>query len=293
MSTGREDGSVRFEKKRINVLLYSFLFTGAVLVMFLVCRDTSDGYGTDPATYSLAEFDGEPKRIRKKSGVVESSLHVTASSSGYGAASAPVAAFSASALVECVLVTSIPIEGSSPSASAATTANGVLQITLRPDLSPLAVAAFVDLVKSRYYNGIFVFRVIKGFIVQWGFRPDWMWDNNRNSSNSRKKRKAITDAVHDGSLSNTRGTLTFAGGSTVQVFVNLGDNSRLDGEGSRPFATLNAHSVALAERIYSGYKGGSGQIPAITEGKEAVIKKFPRMSMIDNCRVVDSFSVPK
>jgi hypothetical protein len=48
-----------------------------------------------------------------------------------------------------------------------------------------------------------------------------------------------------------RGTLAFAGASPTQVFANLGNNARLDPEG-RPFATLDAQSMALLDALHAG-----------------------------------------
>jgi len=161
----------------------------------------------------------------------------------------------------------------------------VIQITLRHDLSPLSSAAFLELVNAKYYDGVFIFRVLKGFIAQWGFRPE------NFVSIKPKRRNEIADPVIVGkSLSNTRGTLSFAGGSTVQVFINVGDNSRLDKEGSLPFATVSTKSMVVVDKLYTGHKDGEGQIATIKEGKDAVIKNFPNMSQIEKCRAVPAFS---
>ena len=75
-------------------------------------------------------------------------------------------------------------------------------------------------------------------------------------------------------------------GRTEQVFLNTGDNARLDKEGmsTAPFATLDEGSMALADRIYAGYKEGLGQITAVKAG--TVAEHFPEMACIDICCVV-------
>jgi cyclophilin family peptidyl-prolyl cis-trans isomerase len=162
-----------------------------------------------------------------------------------------------------------------------TAANGVLQITVRNDLSPIASAVFLDLVEAQFYDGVFIFRVLKGFIAQWGFHNKWT---------KTTKPPKTKDAPHQGTLSNVRGTLSFAGGipSVQQVFVNLGNNVRLDKEDSRPFATLSHESMEVLDKLYMEYKDGQGQIKALKEGEEAVLEVFPRMSKIVSCRVVPS-----
>lgn len=49
-----------------------------------------------------------------------------------------------------------------------TTTQGVMELTLRPDIAPKAVENFVGLVQRGYYNGISFHRIIKGFMIQGG-----------------------------------------------------------------------------------------------------------------------------
>mmetsp|Transcript_7498 Transcript_7498/g.10910 ORF Transcript_7498/g.10910 Transcript_7498/m.10910 type:complete len:279 (-) Transcript_7498:159-995(-) len=170
-----------------------------------------------------------------------------------------------------------------------TSSDNIIQITLRHDLAPLASSAFLDLVNAKYYDRVFIFRVLTGFIAQWGFRPQW-----DNSILTPKHRTEISDVVVEGkSLSNIRGTIAFAGGSTVQVFVNLGDNRRLDKEGQRPFGTITMDGMAVADHLYTGHKDGEGQIATIKEGEDAVKVKFPKMAQIEKCGVVQKFTKSK
>ena len=89
---------------------------------------------------------------------------------------------------------------------------GVVRITVRSDLSPAAAAQFLALVTSGYYNGVYVFRVLKGFVAQFGLRPKWAgWDGPKF------KRVQEPNPFPPNALSNTRGTVAFAGGSPTQV----------------------------------------------------------------------------
>jgi len=298
INTEHEHGRVRGRRRWAYTIFLSTLVITSIFVIFLLRNNALNDDSTKVASYSSGVINEAPEKVRMESGDTGLSSQIVGPSSESGTGVSRVATSIDSPLVECVLATSVTMDDASHSTVATDAANGLLQITLLPDISPLASAAFVDLVECGYYNGVYIFRVIKGFIVQWGFRPEWKWDDgsarNNKSCNLKKKWVDITDAVADGrSISNTRGTLTFAGKSTVQVFLNVGDNSRLDREGSRPFATLSDKSIVLAERIYTGYEGGHGQIPAIKDGKEMVSRKFPRMSRIENCRVVHSFSRPE
>lgn len=115
---------------------------------------------------------------------------------------------------------------------------------MRHDSSPEAAGAFLQRVRVGYYDGCFVcvqliacisfclilnnlkrfsrFRVLKGFIAQFGLRQKW-------DGPEFKRVKTLKRPTEHG-LSNVRGTLAFAGASPTQVFVNLGNNARLDSE---------------------------------------------------------------
>lgn len=48
------------------------------------------------------------------------------------------------------------------------TTQGTFEVTLRPDVAPLAVENFMTLAKKGYYDGLIFHRVIKGFMIQGG-----------------------------------------------------------------------------------------------------------------------------
>ena len=74
-----------------------------------------------------------------------------------------------------------------------------------------------------------------------------------------------------------------------QIFINLGNNRRLDAESNddgstRPFGTVNDAGMELIDKVYTGYKEGSGQVKAVKSGEVASL--FPEMSRIEECHVV-------
>ena len=150
---------------------------------------------------------------------------------------------------------------------------GAIVFVLRRDWAPRACDAFADLARAGFYDGARFFRVLPNFIAQFGFKP--------GGSPAPKRREADP---RNSEARNARGTAAFAGGSKTQVFVNLRDNFRLDGE-SGPFATVE--HTALLDGLYSGYREGSGQIKAYNLGTEALMRQFPRMSHVASCRVVE------
>jgi len=57
---------------------------------------------------------------------------------------------------------------SKPMIAVLQTNQGTIELTLRPDVAPLAVENFVGLIKKGYYDGIIFHRIIKGFMIQGG-----------------------------------------------------------------------------------------------------------------------------
>jgi cyclophilin family peptidyl-prolyl cis-trans isomerase len=190
---------------------------------------------------------------------------------------------------------------------------GIVRVTVHDDLSPAAAAQFLALASSGYYDGVYVFRVLKGFVAQFGLRPKWAGWNGPKFKRVQESKPFPTNA-----LSNTRGTVAFAGGSPTQVtcsslifilarktpcvvdrtaasfflnvvccckvFVNLGPNQRLDEDG-RPFGLLDAASLAVVDRLYTGYTDGDGQVGAVNQSPTVVRRRFPNMSWVESCHL--------
>jgi len=245
-------------------LIVSLLAFGLVIGFSLLLRPPSSPASTDT---------GQRLRSPKKGDHIATHLISRVADETRSAPSpAPI-------LVECAVST--PHSSLPPSS----TASGRLQITVRPDLAPQSSKAFADFVKSKYYDGVYFHRVVKNFVAQAGINPQYKGERPPTKQNGIQK----PDPVLVGrSLSNLRGTLSFAGGNMHigQVFINLGNNSRLDRENgddgsTRPFATLSKASMDLADALYAGYKEGQGQVKAVKDA--SVATKFPLMSRIDSC----------
>lgn len=194
-----------------------------------------------------------------------------------------------STLVECHIPTP---HSSSPTKAA----NGVLRITVWPNNhcggSDGSGEYFLDLVRQGYYDQLYTFRVVPNFVVQWGFAPGKKAPPNTHKQqttttvSNKTTATATATSTATCSRSNTRGTLTMVKNS-AQVFLNMGNNARLDKEGTLPFASIDEISMTkVAQSIYSGYKPGQGQIPAIRNDQVALL--FPEMSRVDSCRIVST-----
>ena len=108
---------------------------------------------------------------------------------------------------------------------------------------PPARRRFLELIDAKYYDECYVYRVIPGFICQWGVPSDpreWdKWGAN----------KIKDDPVK---VSNSPGTVTFATSGPdargSQLFINYGDNKDLDGQGFSPFGVVTK-GLDVAQRF--------------------------------------------
>lgn len=111
---------------------------------------------------------------------------------------------------------------------------GTIELVLYADKAPATVENFLTYVDSGFYNGTIFHRVIPGFMAQGGgFTFDFQEKDTRDP--------VINES--DNGLSNERGTIAMARTSdpdsaTAQFFINLVDNSRLDGSADKPGYTV-------------------------------------------------------
>jgi len=166
------------------------------------------------------------------------------------------------------------------------TTKGKIVIEVTRSLSPNGADRFYNLVKSGYFSDIAFFRVIPGFMCQFGIHGD--------PAVSAKWRDAnIPDDAVKGS--NTRGTITFAtagpGTRTTQLFINFGDNVGLDGQGFSPFGKV-VEGMDIVDKINGEYGEGApggagpsqGQIQA--EGNAYLKKDFPNLDYIKSASIL-------
>ena len=113
--------------------------------------------------------------------------------------------------------------------------------------SPHGVDRFHELVRKRYFDQGRFFRVVKGFIAQFGVHKDF---------NVHETWRQLFIADDPPREKNVRGTLAFAqsGPNTraTEIFINLADNSALDSENFVPFAKV-VEGMDVVDRLYSGY----------------------------------------
>ena len=151
-------------------------------------------------------------------------------------------------------------------------------IEVHRDWAPIGVDHFYALVKAGYYDGDRFFRVVPGFVVQFGISGD-------PAATAKWKDMNLTDdPVKE---SNTVGTVTYATAGpntrTTQLFINLGNNARLDGQGFAPFGKVISGMDAVM-KIYSGY--GESPDQSQIEGRgDAYLHDFPMLDYIKKATV--------
>jgi peptidyl-prolyl cis-trans isomerase A (cyclophilin A) len=160
------------------------------------------------------------------------------------------------------------------------TSRGVFVVDVHRDWAPVGADRFYELVKAGFYDDARFFRVVPGFVVQWGLNKD-----PKVSSQWREK-QIPDDPVKE---SNHPGYITFAktgqpNSRTTQVFINLADNARLDSTGFAPFGKVT-EGMSVAGDLYSAYGEEPQQNLIQSEGNLYLQRDFPRLDYIKTARV--------
>lgn len=160
------------------------------------------------------------------------------------------------------------------------TSGGNFVVEVHREWSPNGADRFYKLVESGFYDDCRFFRVVPGFMVQWGINGDPEIQQNWVKANIKDDR--VTK-------SNKRGFITFAtsgkNSRTSQVFINYKDNAFLDGMGFSPFGQV-VEGMDVVDAINSQY-GEQPQQGLIQEkGNEYLNKSFPKLTYIKKATVV-------
>jgi len=165
------------------------------------------------------------------------------------------------------------------------TSKGPFVVEVHRDWAPNGADRFYNLVKNGFFDDARFFRVISGFMVQFGINGDPAvsapWRNATMKD----------DPVRQ---SNKRGYITFATAGpdsrTSQVFINFADNSRLDGQGFAPFGQVTS-GMNIVDALHSGYGEGapSGRGPEQgriqREGNAYLKKDFPNLDYVKKATI--------
>jgi len=165
------------------------------------------------------------------------------------------------------------------------TSAGKFTVEVRRDWAPKGADRFYNLVKNGFFDDVRFFRVISGFMVQFGINGD-------PGVMARWRTAQIKDDPV--TQSNKRGMITFATAGpntrTTQVFINFADNTNLDGMGFAPFGRIvsgmNVVDAINAEYGEGAPRGrGPDQGKLQNEGNAYLAREFARMDYIKKATI--------
>lgn len=152
--------------------------------------------------------------------------------------------------------------------------------------APRGADRFYNLVKVGFFEDVAFFRVLDGFVAQFGIhgnpRVGQAWRDSVIPDDPRGQ-------------SNERGTVTFATAGpntrTTQFFINFRDNRNLDGMGFTPFGRV-VEGMEVVDHLYSGYGegapngGGPDQGRAQSEGNAYFKSQFAKLDYIQKAALL-------
>jgi len=142
-------------------------------------------------------------------------------------------------------------------------------VRVHPDWAPLGAERFKKLVEQGWYNDAGVFRVVKGFVAQFGLPAKSQPDMERLADDKVKH-------------ANMRGTITFATSGpntrTSQLFINYADNHFLNQQGFAPFGEVLGDGMAVVDSFFAGYAEHPDQRKIQAEGNAYLDINFPQMT---------------
>ena len=128
-----------------------------------------------------------------------------------------------------------------------TTSQGDFVVEATRAWAPRGVGRFYELVNMRYFDENRFFRVVPGFVAQFGVHKDY------DVHDRWRKYFILDDAPKE---KNLRGTLAFAQSDpntrATEIFINLADNAALDAQNFVPFAKV-VSGMDVVDKFYSGY----------------------------------------
>jgi peptidyl-prolyl cis-trans isomerase A (cyclophilin A) len=166
------------------------------------------------------------------------------------------------------------------------TSKGTFVIEVHRDWAPNGADRFYNLVKNGFYDNTRFFRVVSGFMVQFGINGDPRISAQWRDAN------IPDDPVRQ---SNKRGYITFATAGpntrTTQVFINYADNGPLDSQGFSAFGRV-VSGMNVVDALYSGYGEGApqglgpeqGRIQS--QGNAYLMRGFPKLDYIKTATIM-------
>jgi peptidyl-prolyl cis-trans isomerase A (cyclophilin A) len=165
------------------------------------------------------------------------------------------------------------------------TSAGPFVVEVNRAWAPNGADRFYNLAKNGFFDNARFFRVISGFMVQFGINGD------PAIAAAWRAARIPDDPVKE---SNKRGYITFATAGpntrTSQVFINFRDNAGLDGQGFAPFGQVIS-GMDIVDKLYAEYGEGapSGRGPSQqqvqSQGNAYLMKDFPNLDFVKKATI--------
>jgi peptidyl-prolyl cis-trans isomerase A (cyclophilin A) len=167
------------------------------------------------------------------------------------------------------------------------TTKGDVLLRVHRAWAPMGADRFYNLVTIGYLDDTAFFRVLPGFMAQFGV------NGNAEVNRIWRKSEIPDDPVKE---SNRRGSLSFATAGpntrTTQLFINYGDNTQLDGMGFAPIGRV-VEGMSVVDSLFSGYGEGAPQGKGPNQGyiqargNDYLRQFFPNLDYIKKATVVN------
>jgi peptidyl-prolyl cis-trans isomerase A (cyclophilin A) len=160
------------------------------------------------------------------------------------------------------------------------TTKGDFVVAVTRSWAPIGADRFYNLVKHGFFTGAPFFRIVPGFVVQFGL------SGNPTVNHAWQDANIQDEPVKQ---SNLAGYLTFAKSSmpnsrTTQLFINLGNNAGLDSQGFSAFGKVTT-GMDVVQKLYSGYGEQPDQGMITMQGSAYFSKKFPNLDGIKSASI--------
>jgi len=160
------------------------------------------------------------------------------------------------------------------------TSQGNFVVAVDRSWSPHGADRFHELVANRFFDDQRFFRVLSGYIAQFGASGDpkvnELWEGRKIPDDPRRE-------------SNKRGTISFAAegtdSRTHQLFVNLKDNPKLDAQNFIPIGRV-VDGMSVLDKLDDDYGESPKYHLIATLGNSYLRRMFPKLDYIRTARII-------
>lgn len=162
-----------------------------------------------------------------------------------------------------------------------TTSKGVFIVEVTRRLAPRAADRFYELVQNGYYERTRFYRVVPGFITQWGIHGD-------TAVNAQWDEATIPDEPMK--TSNVRGRIAFAANGpnsrATEVFIATGDQAKtLDRQRFAPFGSV-VQGMEIVDKISAEYGEEPNYSRISHQGNSYLRRWFPALDSVVSARII-------